>query len=101
MTFFHKHIFFCINQRNEGKTSCANSDSTYFYNYAKKKYVLSNRGKAIRISHSGCLGQCIKGPVLVIYPDTTWYTYQTSEDIDEIIESDVFHDIKVERLLLK
>ena len=49
----------------------------------------------------GCLDRCELGPVMVIYPEGTWYHYRSREDIDEILDSHVTHGRLVERLLLR
>ena len=54
----------------------------------------------VRINVAGCLDRCDEGPVLVIYPEGTWYTYVDQDDIDEIIESHIKNGEKVERLLI-
>ena len=57
--------------------------------YMKKRIKASGhsgRGQ-IRVNTAGCLDRCDLGPVMVIYPEGTWYTYLDEEDIDEIIES--------------
>lgn len=100
MTFYYKHLFFCINQRSEGKKCCANDSSIYLYKYAKEKIRSYDKTRRIKVSQSGCLGQCAKGPVLVIYPEAMWYTFTSEKDIDEIIDAHLFQDIVVPRLLL-
>ena len=52
----------------------------------------------MRVNNAGCLNRCALGPVLVIYPEGVWYHYQTTDDIDEIIESHLQHDKIVTRL---
>jgi (2Fe-2S) ferredoxin len=37
----------------------------------------------------------------VVYPDDVWYQYVDEEDVDEIIESHLMGDKKVERLIIK
>jgi (2Fe-2S) ferredoxin len=37
---------------------------------------------------------------MVIYPEGVWYTYQTKEDIDEILQTHVVGGGRVERLML-
>ncbi|WP_339608336.1 MULTISPECIES: ferredoxin [unclassified Methylophaga] len=37
--------------------------------------------------------------MLVIYPEGTWYHFETEADIDEIIESHLLNDTIVERLV--
>lgn len=70
--------------------------------YAKKRIKelgLAGAGK-IRINKSGCLDRCELGPVVVVYPEGTWYTYVDETDIDEIIDSHLINGKVVERLLL-
>ena len=52
----------------------------------------------IRINTSGCLDRCEEGPVCVVYPEGTWYTYVDERDVDEIIESHLMAGKPVERL---
>jgi len=60
---------------------------------------LSGEGK-IRINTAGCLDRCELGPVLVVYPEETWYSYLDREDIDEIIEKHLIGGEVVQRLLI-
>lgn len=55
----------------------------------------------IRINSAGCLERCELGPAMVIYPEGIWYTYQTKEDIDEILQTHVAGGGRVERLMLQ
>lgn len=51
-----------------------------------------------RASKSGCLGRCTEGPVCVIYPEGTWYTYIDEADIKEIIDESILKDNVIKRL---
>ena len=98
--YFKKHVFFCMNQRDEGHPCCHNSGSETAQKHAKKRMKqldLDGHGN-IRINQSGCLDRCEKGPVLVVYPEGTWYTYVDMQDIDEIIDSHLVGGQVVERL---
>ena len=53
-----------------------------------------------RVNRAGCLNRCKEGPLLVIYPEETWYRYVNNEDIDEIINEHITHGRKVKRLLI-
>ena len=100
MSYYKRHIFFCVNQRAEGESCCANLGAQALRDYTKKRIKelgLSGEGKA-RINMAGCLGRCEEGPVLVVYPEQTWYTYLDQEDIDEIIEQHIKQGNIVERL---
>ena len=54
----------------------------------------------MRVNKAGCLDRCAGGPVAVVYPEGTWYTYVDHDDIDEIVESHLKQGRVVERLLL-
>lgn len=101
MSYYQHHVFFCCNQRDgDERPCCQEHDADHFRDYAKQKIKaagLSGQGQ-IRISKSGCLDRCELGPVLVVYPDETWYTYIDESDIDEIIESHLKNGVPVERL---
>jgi len=103
MTYYKKHLFFCVNQRAAGKQCCNDAGASAMRDYAKKKLAtLGLTGPVqIRANHSGCMGRCTEGPTLVIYPEAIWYTYQTTADIDEIIDKHIMHDEIVTRLLMK
>jgi len=100
VSHYHRHVFFCCNQREPGETCCNNHDSSEMRVYAKEKIKalsLSGKGK-IRINSAGCMDRCDEGPVLVVYPDGVWYTYVDKHDIDEIIEEHLLHGRVVTRL---
>lgn len=100
MSYFKHHVFFCCNQRPEGETCCANHGAVELQTYAKDRIAalgLKGKGK-IRINKAGCLDRCDEGPVLVVYPDETWYTFVDKSDIDEIISEHLQNGRVVERL---
>lgn len=102
MSYYQHHVFLCTNLREHNKDCCAKRGAKPLLDYLKTKLKLlpDNQQQKIRISHSGCLGRCSLGPLLVIYPESTWYHYQTQRDIDEIIEQHLVKQQIVHRLLL-
>jgi (2Fe-2S) ferredoxin len=101
MSFYDKHVFFCVNQRAEGEDCCANFNAQKMRDYVKdqvKAQKLDAEGNRIRINSAGCLGRCDNGPVIVVYPEGTWYTYVDESDLDEIIESHLKNNQPVARL---
>jgi (2Fe-2S) ferredoxin len=102
MSYYQRHVFFCINDRGEGaeRPSCNRCGSQRLRDYAKarmKELGLHGEGQ-VRINQSGCLDRCEEGPIMVIYPEGTWYTYIDEFDIDEIIDSHLLKGKEVERL---
>lgn len=103
MTNFYKyHVFFCLNQRENGEACCADKGAEAAFDHMKarvKKLDLSGEG-SVRINRSGCLDRCNLGPLMVIYPQAIWYTFVDNDDIDEIVESHLINGIVVERLVV-
>ena len=102
MSYYERHVFFCCNQRTNGKQCCADNGAVKIRDYAKdriKELKLSGPGK-VRVNMAGCLDRCSQGPVIVVYHEETWYTYVDQEDIDEIINEHLVNGRVVERLLL-
>lgn len=99
---FERHVFFCLNQRDNGESSCAQHAAADAY--ARCKMQIRQAGLAgpggIRINKAGCLDRCTGGPVVVVYPEAVWYSYVDESDIDEIVESHLKNGQVVERLLL-
>lgn len=102
MPYYRYHVFFCVNKREDGRACCAARGSQALRDYAKERVkTLGLAGKGgVRINTAGCLDRCEEGPVVVIYPEGTWYTYVDKDDIDEIIEKHLVQGRVVERLRL-
>ncbi|OQW92245.1 MAG: 2Fe-2S ferredoxin [Beggiatoa sp. IS2] len=100
MSYYHYHVFFCTNQREAGKSCCQSHNASVMRDYMKRRIKeLNLDGKAgIRVNNAGCLDRCKHGPVIVIYPDATWYTWKNKTDIDEIISEHLQQGRMVERL---
>ncbi len=102
MSYYKHHIFFCLNQRSGGETCCANHDPQAAFDHCKarvKAEGLAGPG-GVRVNKAGCLDRCAGGPVAVVYPEGTWYTFVDKADIEEIVEQHLKHGHVVERLLL-
>ena len=102
MSYYRKHVFFCVNQRLNGRKCCQDADAQAMRNYAKARLkALGLAGKGgIRINTAGCMGRCLSGPSVVIHPEGVWYTYQNRADIDEIIDQHLSKGRVVSRLLM-
>jgi (2Fe-2S) ferredoxin len=102
MSYYERHIFFCLNQRSGGEACCADHDAQSAYDHCKarvKAEGLTGPGR-VRVNKAGCLDRCAGGPVVVVYPEAVWYTYVDRKDIDEIVDSHLKSGRIVERLLL-
>jgi len=102
MSYYKHHIFFCLNQSSNGEACCADHAAQAGFDHCKQK--VKGAGLAgvggVRVNKAGCLDRCAGGPVAVVYPDETWYTFVDNADIDEIVESHLKNGQPVERLRL-
>jgi len=102
MSYYKHHIFFCLNERDNGEAACMQHDAVAAFQHCKQRVKaerLHGPG-GVRVNKAGCLDRCAGGPVAVVYPDETWYTYVDKDDIDEIVESHLKNGRVVERLVL-
>ena len=101
MNYYKHHIFFCLNQRDDSEACCADkgSEAMFMYMKSKIKSLDLNGESMVRINRAGCFDRCGEGPLLVIYPEATWYNFVDEQDIDEIIESHIQQGKVVTRLL--
>ena len=98
--FFKQHVFFCMNMREDGRRCCGEHGAAVAQKHAKKriKELNMNGPGKVRVNQAGCLDRCEEGPVLVVYPEGTWYTYVDTTDIDDIIDTHLVGGKVVERL---
>jgi hypothetical protein len=74
MSYYERHIFFCLNQRENGEACCANQGAKQGFEHCKKRVKdagLSHAG-GVRVNKAGCLDRCAGGPVAVVYPEGIW-----------------------------
>ena len=83
------HILVCASFRPTGdpKGKCHRKNSLDFLPYIENEII--DRGmEDVIVSSTCCLKMCDDGPVMVVYPDNTWYGKVESEDaIDEILDA--------------
>lgn len=97
---FKHHVFFCLNQRDNGEDCCMNkgAEAAFEYMKGKVKQLKLNGAGSVRINRAGCLDRCGEGPLMVVYPEAVWYTFIDNADIDEIIDSHLLNGHVVARL---
>ena len=100
-SYYERHIFFCLNQRENGQDCCAAQGAKQAFDHCKarvKELGLAGPGQ-VRVNKAGCLDRCAAGPVAVVYPEAVWYSFVDTSDIDEMVESHLRDGRVVERLL--
>ncbi|MGI9217542.1 MAG: (2Fe-2S) ferredoxin domain-containing protein [Hydrogenophaga sp.] len=99
-SYYERHIFFCLNQRDNGDACCAQHQAQEAFDRCKsqvKALGLAGPGK-VRVNKAGCLDRCAGGPIAVVYPEAVWYSFVDASDIDEIVTSHLRDGVVVQRL---
>ena len=100
--FYDRHIFCCTNVRPEGhpRGCCSAGGSEKLRNYRRERARALGIPN-IRVNVTGCLDRCELGPNMVIYPEGVWYHYDSTDDVDEILQTHLIEGGRVERLMLQ
>jgi NADP-reducing hydrogenase subunit HndC len=86
------HVLVC------GGTGCTSSGSAKLKDALEKELAAKGLTEEIKIVTTGCFGLCALGPVMIIYPDGTFYSMVKPEDIPEIVEEHLLKGRPVTRL---
>jgi len=79
------HVFVCLNDRHGERVSCADGDAATVRLRLKDEVTKRGLKPRVRVSQSGCLGLCAKGPNVMIYPQGIWFSAVTLDDVDGIL----------------
>ena len=100
---FHRHFFVCTFDRPDGgRGSCGGSGGGALL--SRMQAALFSRPDlwpTVSVTQAGCMGLCLQGPAMVVYPDGIWYTGVTTADAEEIIREHLFEGRVVERLVYR
>ena len=86
------HVLIC------GGTGCTSSGSPALKTALENELAAKGLTDEIKIVTTGCFGLCALGPVMIVYPDGTFYSMVTPEDIPEIVEEHLLKGRPVTRL---
>jgi (2Fe-2S) ferredoxin len=84
---YGRHVFICTGEYSD---SC-DPDRTAMRLSARLGQKLGDLGdylnpQRVKVSTAPCLGVCMRGPILVVYPDGVWYHHLDEELLDRIVE---------------
>ena len=87
------HVLICAG------TGCTSSNSMEVAKALEEQLAAAGLEKEIEVVKTGCFGFCSLGPIMVVYPEGTFYHHVKVDDIPEIIESHLKGGQLVDRLL--
>ncbi|MBQ3016054.1 MAG: 4Fe-4S binding protein [Clostridia bacterium] len=89
------HVLIC------GGTGCTSSGSQTLQKAFNENIAAFGLAEEVKLVQTGCFGLCALGPIVIIYPDGTFYSRVTSEDVKEIVEEHLLKGRIVERLVYR
>ena len=82
-----------------GGTGCTSSNSLKIVDRLKEQIKDNGLENEVNVITTGCFGLCALGPIMVVYPEGSFYSMVKEEDIPEIVEEHLLKGRIVTRLL--
>ncbi|MDF1493616.1 NADH-quinone oxidoreductase subunit NuoF [Caproiciproducens sp. CPB-2] len=82
-----------------GGTGCTSSNSELIISKLKEEIAVRGLDKEVNVIRTGCFGLCALGPIMIVYPEGSFYSRVTPEDVPEIVEEHLLKGRIVKRLL--
>ena len=96
---FRFHVYACDQQKPEGAPCCVARGSVRTIDLLRRELGRQGLADEVQVTACGSLGLCDRGPNLVVYPEGTWYSGVTAEEVPELVRSHFLEGKPVERLV--
>ena len=93
MALYRAHVLVCKG------TGCTASGSGSVYDALKEELERRGLDKEVMLVETGCHGMCEMGPIVVVYPEGSFYCRVTPEDVPELVEEHLYKGRVLQRLL--
>lgn len=87
------HVLVC------GGTGCTSSGSARIRERLEKEIEANGLSDEVCVVKTGCFGLCALGPIMIVYPEGTFYSMVQEEDIPEIVTEHLLKGNVVKHLL--
>jgi NADP-reducing hydrogenase subunit HndC len=92
---YRSHVLVC------GGTGCTSSGSAKIIESLQAEIKKNGLKEEVSVVQTGCHGLCALGPIMIIYPEATFYAMVKVEDVPEIVSEHLLKGRIVSRLLYK
>ncbi|TWH77445.1 (2Fe-2S) ferredoxin [Azomonas agilis] len=92
------HIFLCTQRRPDGhpRGCCGSKNADAVYDAFAQALIQNNLTNRVALTRTGCLGPCMAGPNVLIYPASQMYSWVEPEDaaiiIKQLLAGEVYAD---------
>lgn len=83
---YRHHVFVCTSGKE-----CPKQGAEGVHKTLKKEVAAAGLKGLVRVNHAGCMNQCGHGPMVVVYPEDTWYAGVDKEGARRIVEEHLVH----------
>ncbi len=90
---YRSHVLVC------GGTGCTSSHSNEIIEKLESEIAAKGLQDEIKVIKTGCFGLCALGPIMIVYPEGSFYSEVTVDDVPEIVEEHLLKGRMVTRLL--
>ena len=90
---YRSHVLVC------GGTGCTSSGSQKIINTLESEIKKNGLETEVQVVKTGCFGLCALGPIMIVYPEGTFYSMVKEEDIPEIVSEHLLKGRIVSRLV--
>ena len=90
---YRTHVLVC------GGTGCTSSGSARIRERLEKEIEANGLSDEVCVVKTGCFGLCALGPIMIVYPEGTFYYMVQEEDIPEIVTEHLLKGNVVKHLL--
>ena len=87
------HVMIC------GGTGCTSSGSDKVAKAFETQIMAADLENEVKVIRTGCFGLCALGPIVVVYPEGSFYSMVKPEDVPEIVSEHLLKGRPVTRLL--
>lgn len=95
MAIYRSHVLVC------GGTGCTSSKSDLIRKRFEEKIKEVNLDKEVQVIGTGCFGLCEEGPIVIVYPEGSFYSRMSVEKVDEIVEEHILKGRIVDKYIFK
>ncbi|MGN1041085.1 MAG: NADH-ubiquinone oxidoreductase-F iron-sulfur binding region domain-containing protein [Candidatus Fimimonas sp.] len=82
-----------------GGTGCTSGNSLKILEEFKKEIAVHNLQNSVNLVMTGCFGLCALGPVVIVYPEGSFYSKLTVDHVHDIVEQHLIGGKIVKELL--
>lgn len=90
---YRSHVLVC------GGTGCTSSNSLAIIDALESEIAKKGLQEEVKVVRTGCFGLCALGPIMIVYPEGSFYSQVKVEDVPEIVEEHLLKGRLVKRLL--